>query len=90
MDRNKGLQSRDIYRKIDEFNSNNKLFAKLIIIRESLAEQMAELIQYKQEEKKDALGDIYLDVIYGKSTFANCTVYVSSIADLAEDGILIG
>ena len=86
----KGLQDSDILKKLDEFNSSNKLFARIIIIRESLAEQMAELIQSKQGDKVDALGDIYLNVIYGKANYGQYQVFVSSLADSVDGGILIG
>jgi len=87
---NTGLQSRDICRKIDKFNANNIVFAKIIIIRDSLAEQMADLIYGEQDEENEALGDIYLKVIYGLITYRGCRVHVSPIANSAEDGILIG
>ena len=85
-----GLQRKDIISKIDSFNLNNKNFAKVIIIGENLAEQMAELIQDEQEELKDSIGDIYLNVIYSKSTYARCIIIVSSISSLDSEGVLIG
>jgi len=90
MGKDSGLQRKDIISKIDSFNLYNKNFAKVIIIGEHLAEQMAELIQDKQEGKKDAIGNIYLNVIYSHATYANCIVIVSPIASLDSEGVLIG
>jgi len=91
MGKNTGLQSRDILRKIEEFNTNNIEFAKIIIIRDSLTEQMVDLIYREQEEEdKEALGDIYLKVIYGLISYRGCRIHVSPIANSVEDGILIG
>ena len=90
MGKSRGLQRKDITNKIDEFNSAHEDFAKILIISKNLAGQMSELIQEEQEEKKEALGDIYLSVIYSKIFYMGCLVVVSPIADKVNGGILIG